>query len=57
MIPLIRFIREQYNPRSIHVRIPSPPVFAPCFYGINMSTPDELIARKHITDILGATEE
>jgi glutamine phosphoribosylpyrophosphate amidotransferase len=22
-----------------------------------MSTPDELIARKHITDILGATEE
>lgn len=50
MIPLIKYIREQYNPRAIHVRIPSPPVFAPCFYGINMSTPDELIARSVISN-------
>jgi amidophosphoribosyltransferase len=57
IIPLIKLLKEHYNPRSVHVRIPSPPIFAPCFYGINMSTPDELIARKYITDIWDLKQE
>jgi amidophosphoribosyltransferase len=30
--------------REIHVRIACPPIVAPCFYGIDMSTIDELFA-------------
>jgi amidophosphoribosyltransferase len=30
--------------REIHVRIACPPIIAPCFYGIDMSTIDELFA-------------
>jgi len=30
--------------REIHVRVACPPIVAPCFYGIDMSTIDELFA-------------
>ncbi len=41
---IIQKVREKPDaqPKSIHVRIAFPPVVAPCFYGINMSTVDEL---------------
>ena len=29
---------------EVHVRISSPPIVSPCFYGIDMATEDELIA-------------
>ncbi|MEM4166530.1 MAG: amidophosphoribosyltransferase [Candidatus Bilamarchaeaceae archaeon] len=32
--------------REIHVRITSPPIIAPCFYGVDIPTYDELIASK-----------
>jgi amidophosphoribosyltransferase len=41
---LIAMIREQGKPKSIHVRISSPPVAHPCFMGIDMKSYDELIA-------------
>lgn len=41
---LIRRIREQGRVREIHVRVACPPIVAPCFYGIDMSTIDELFA-------------
>lgn len=44
--------------REIHVRVSSPPVAAPCFYGIDISKRTELIAASHdideIRDHLGA---
>jgi amidophosphoribosyltransferase len=40
---LIRMLREA-GAREIHVRISSPPVKFPCFYGIDFATPAELIA-------------
>jgi amidophosphoribosyltransferase len=44
---------------EVHVRISSPPVVSPCFYGIDMATPEELIASsrtvEEIRDLLGAT--
>lgn len=33
--------------RTIHVRIPSPPIVSECYYGIDMSTKSELIAYKY----------
>jgi amidophosphoribosyltransferase len=41
---LVSEIRERGKAREIHLRIASPPIIAPCFYGIDMSTRDELIA-------------
>jgi amidophosphoribosyltransferase len=44
---------------EVHVRISSPPVVSPCFYGIDMATHEELIASSRsieaIRDLLGAT--
>ena len=35
--------------KSVHLRIMSPPIVAPCFYGINMPTVKELMAPKYTT--------
>ena len=41
---LARHIRERGKAREIHVRVACPPIVAPCFYGIDMSTLGELFA-------------
>lgn len=41
---LARQIRGRGGAREIHVRVASPPIVAPCFYGIDMSTLEELFA-------------
>ncbi|MHC5067530.1 MAG: amidophosphoribosyltransferase [Planctomycetota bacterium] len=41
---LIDYIRDEGKAAEIHVRIASPPIMAPCFYGIDMSTIGELYA-------------
>ncbi|MBD3316334.1 MAG: amidophosphoribosyltransferase [Chitinivibrionales bacterium] len=38
------------EPGEIHLRISSPPVLCPCFYGIDMPTTDELIGASKATD-------
>jgi amidophosphoribosyltransferase len=44
---------------EVHLRISSPPIISPCFYGIDMADQDELIAAgrsvEEIRDRLGAT--
>jgi len=45
---LLSRIREQGRAREIHVRIACPPIVAPCFYGIDMSTINELFAPKFL---------
>lgn len=46
------------HPASIHVRSAFPPVVAPCFDGINMSTVDELFYSQYRRMLLdGATQE
>ena len=40
---LLSRIRDE-GAREIHVRVACPPIVAPCFYGIDMSTVDELFA-------------
>jgi amidophosphoribosyltransferase len=41
---LLHHIRERGRAREIHVRVACPPIIAPCFYGIDMSTVKELFA-------------
>jgi amidophosphoribosyltransferase len=41
---LIQQIRKECGAREIHVRVACPPIVAPCFYGIDMSTVGELFA-------------
>jgi amidophosphoribosyltransferase len=43
---LLSRIRQCGLPREIHVRVACPPIVAPCFYGIDMSTVGELFAPK-----------
>ncbi len=41
---LVNRIRELGGAKEIHVRVACPPIIAPCFYGIDMSTVGELFA-------------
>lgn len=40
---LIHLIKEA-NPKSVHLRISSPPIMHPCYYGMDFPSNDELIA-------------
>jgi amidophosphoribosyltransferase len=44
---------------EVHVRVSSPPIVSPCFYGIDMATEEELIAGnrsvEEVRDLIGAT--
>lgn len=53
---LLNRIRDLGGAKEIHVRVACPPIVAPCFYGIDMSTIDELFAPKFLDEGL-LTEE
>jgi amidophosphoribosyltransferase len=44
---------------EVHIRISSPPVVSPCFYGIDLATEDEMIAAhstvEEVREAIGAT--
>jgi amidophosphoribosyltransferase len=44
MKTLLHDLRERGGAREVHVRVACPPIVAPCFYGIDMSTVRELFA-------------
>jgi amidophosphoribosyltransferase len=41
---VVQSLRERGRPKEIHIRIGSPAVMGPCFYGIDMPTVKELFA-------------
>lgn len=47
---LVKLIKEA-NPKSIHLRISSPPIMHPCFYGMDFPSREELIAHQMNGDI------
>ena len=47
---LLDRIRHDGGAAEIHVRVACPPIVAPCFYGIDMSTIDELFAPAFLPD-------
>lgn len=55
---LLTLLRHTGKAREIHVRIACPPIIAPCFYGIDMSTVQELFAPGHMAgDVLTEADE
>ncbi|MEX0824834.1 MAG: amidophosphoribosyltransferase [Pirellulaceae bacterium] len=50
MNALLDRIRGVGGAREIHVRVACPPIISPCFYGIDMSTVDQLIAPKYFPE-------
>ena len=54
---LVKLLRKS-GAKKVHVRISSPPVKHPCFYGMDFPTTEELVAGQHdvdeITDIIDA---
>ncbi|MDG1872584.1 MAG: amidophosphoribosyltransferase [Mariniblastus sp.] len=44
MKALLRRIKEEGGAKEIHVRVACPPIVAPCYYGIDMSTISQLFA-------------
>lgn len=42
---LVKLLREA-NPKEIHLRISSPPIISPCYYGMDFPSEGELIANK-----------
>ncbi|MBI1902701.1 MAG: amidophosphoribosyltransferase [Planctomycetia bacterium] len=47
---LLDRIRLVGGAKEIHVRVASPPIIAPCFYGIDMSTVGELFAPRYLKE-------
>ena len=45
---LVGQLRTRGGAREVHVRVACPPIVAPCFYGIDMSTLGELFAPRHL---------
>lgn len=45
---LVRQLREVGGAKEVHVRVACPPIIAPCFYGIDMSTLTELFAATYV---------
>ena len=54
---LLKLLRKRGKAQEIHVRIACPPIIAPCYYGIDMSTIGELFAPNHMEDIVITPEE
>lgn len=42
---------KQANPKEIHLRITSPPIVSPCYYGMDFPSKEELIANQFNGDI------
>jgi amidophosphoribosyltransferase len=45
---LLHHLRERGGAKEVHVRVACPPIVAPCFYGIDMSTVRELFAPRFL---------
>jgi amidophosphoribosyltransferase len=44
LLTLVKQLRQTGGVREVHVRVSCPPIVSPCFYGIDMSTRNELFA-------------
>jgi amidophosphoribosyltransferase len=54
---LLSHMRERGGAREVHVRVACPPIVAPCFYGIDMSTVRELFAPRFMKGNRPTAEE
>jgi len=49
---IVRMIKEA-GAREVHMRVGSPPIIAPCYFGIDMKSREELIAANHTVEEIG----
>jgi amidophosphoribosyltransferase len=56
MQSLLHLLRDSGKAKEVHVRVACPPIVAPCFYGIDMSTVGELFAPRFMDDPHRLTE-
>jgi len=49
LLKLIKMLRDA-GAKEVHVRIGCPPIIAPCYYGVDMKTREQLIATKYTTE-------
>ncbi len=54
---LLHHVRERGGAKEVHVRVACPPIVAPCFYGIDMSTVRELFAPRFMAGERPTVEE
>lgn len=54
---LLHHLREKGGAKEVHVRVACPPIVAPCFYGIDMSTIRELFAPRFMKGSRPTVEE
>jgi amidophosphoribosyltransferase len=54
---LLHHLRERGGAKEVHVRVACPPIVAPCFYGIDMSTIRELFAPRFMAGPRATLEE
>ncbi len=54
---LLQHVRERGGAKEVHVRVACPPIVAPCFYGIDMSTVRELFAPRFMKGERPTVEE
>jgi len=47
---IVKYLKESGKAKEVHVRVSCPPITAPCFYGIDMSTVGELFAPRFNID-------
>jgi amidophosphoribosyltransferase len=57
MKALLHDLRQRGGAKEIHVRVACPPIVAPCFYGIDMSTVKELFAPRFMKGARVTEEE
>lgn len=48
---------KKAEPKEIHLKITSPPIVSPCYYGMDFPSAEELIANQHDSNIEGIREE
>ena len=54
---LLMLLKTRGRAKEIHIRIACPPIIAPCFYGIDMSTVSELFAPRFMTGKVPTAED
>lgn len=54
---IVRYLKRVGRAKEVHLRISCPPIRAPCFYGIDMSTVSELLVPKYDTSLNALTLE
>jgi amidophosphoribosyltransferase len=57
MKSLLHELRTRGGAKEVHVRVACPPIIAPCFYGIDMSTVSELFAPRFMRSYRPSVDE